>query len=113
MNSRADKFHPALRNGWLYFQPPAAILQMEFIAQFKRRTVAFDALANQTSAGQKISVTRLDFLASEIALRRADGVWIGRKNWFAYISVRDGKNKFSFGKYSLRNLRTRAISHRP
>jgi cytochrome c peroxidase len=72
----------------------AADLQVEFIPQFNGVPLAFDALSNQTSAGQKISVTRLDFLASEIALRRADGVWIGRKNWFAYISLRDGKTNF-------------------
>jgi cytochrome c peroxidase len=73
----------------------AADLRMDFIPQFNGAPLAFDALKNQTAAGQKISVSRLDFLASEIALRRADGVWIGQTNWFAYISARDGKTNFT------------------
>jgi cytochrome c peroxidase len=73
----------------------AADLRVEFVPQFNNAPLAFDALKNQTAAGQKISVTRLDFLASEIALRRADGIWIGKTNWFAYISARDGKTNFT------------------
>jgi cytochrome c peroxidase len=72
----------------------AADLQVNFAPQFNGAPLAFDALKNQTVAGQEISVTRLDFLASEIALRRADGIWIGKTNWFAYISARDGKTNF-------------------
>jgi cytochrome c peroxidase len=77
------------------FSAAAADLRVEFIPQFNGTPLAFDALKNQTAAGQKISVTRLDFLASDIALRRADGIWIGKTNWFAYISARDGKTNFS------------------
>jgi cytochrome c peroxidase len=73
----------------------AADLQVNFIPQFNRAPLGFDALKYQTAAGQKISVSRLDFLASEIALHRADGVWIGQTNWFAYVSARDGKTNFS------------------
>jgi cytochrome c peroxidase len=73
----------------------AADLRVEFIPQFNGEPLAFDALKNQTAAGQKISVSRLDFLASEIALHRADGIWIGQTNWFAYISARDGKTNFT------------------
>ena len=67
---------------------------MKFIPQFNGALLAFDTLKNQTAAGQTISVTRLDFLLSGFALRRADGVWIGQTNWFASIHVRDGKNIF-------------------
>jgi cytochrome c peroxidase len=73
----------------------AADLRVEFLPQFNGVPLAFDALKNQTAAGQKISVSRLDFLASQIALRRADGIWIGQTNWFAYISARDGKTNFT------------------
>ncbi len=73
----------------------AADLRVEFLPQFNGRPLAFDALKNQTTGGQKISVSRLDFLASNIALRRADGIWIGQTNWFAYISVRDGRTNFT------------------
>jgi cytochrome c peroxidase len=72
----------------------AADLRVDFVPQFNSAPLIFDSLANQTAAGQKISATRLDFLASEIALRRADGVWIGQKNWFGYINARDGKTNF-------------------
>jgi cytochrome c peroxidase len=73
----------------------AADLRVEFLSQFNGTSLAFDALKNQTSSGQKISVTRLDFLASGIALRRADGIWIGQTNWFAFIGARDGKTNFT------------------
>ena len=73
----------------------AADLRVDFVPQFNGVPLAFDALKNQTAAGQKISVTRLDFLASDIALRRADGIWIGKTNWFAFIGARDGKTNFT------------------
>jgi cytochrome c peroxidase len=73
----------------------AADLHVEFVPCFNGASLVFDALTNQTAAGQKISVTRLDFLVSDIALRRADGIWIGQKNWFAYISARDSKTNFT------------------
>ena len=69
-------------------------LRLEFAPQFNGRPLAFDALKNQTASGQTISVTRLDFLLSDIALRRADGIWIEQKNWFGCIGARDGKTQF-------------------
>ena len=72
----------------------ASDLNVDFISQFDGAPVAFDAIKYQTAAGQKISVTRLDFLASDIALRRDDGTWIGQTNWFAYIGTREGKTSF-------------------
>jgi cytochrome c peroxidase len=73
----------------------AVDLRVEFLPQFNGKPLVFDSLANQTGAGQKISVTRLDFLASDISLRRDDGTWIGQKNYFAFISTRDGKTNFT------------------
>jgi cytochrome c peroxidase len=73
----------------------AADLRVEFLPQFNGAPLAFDALKYQTDDGQKISVSRLDFLASEIALHRADGIWIGQKNFFAFIGARDGKTNFT------------------
>ncbi len=72
-----------------------ASLNVEIVPQFNGSPLGFDALKYQTTAGQKISVSRLDFLASEIALHRADGVWLGQTNWFAYVSARDGKTNFT------------------
>jgi hypothetical protein len=72
----------------------AADLRVDFVPQFNGTPLAFDVLKNQTAAGQKISVTRLDFLLSDISLRRDGRNWIEQKNWFAYISARDGKTNF-------------------
>jgi cytochrome c peroxidase len=77
------------------FSTAAGDLQVKFIPQFNGEPLAFDALKNQTAAGQKISITRLDFLLSGISLRRADGIWVGQTNWFASIHVRDEKNSFT------------------
>jgi cytochrome c peroxidase len=73
----------------------AADLRVDFVPQFNGTPLIFDSLTNQTAAGQMISVTRLDFLLSDIALRRADGTWIEQKNWFAFIGARDGKTNFT------------------
>ena len=72
----------------------ASVLHIDFISQFDGAPVAFDAIKYQTAAGQKISVTRLDFLTSDIAFRRDDGIWIGQTNWFAYIGTREVKTSF-------------------
>ncbi|HTA95986.1 MAG TPA: MbnP family protein, partial [Verrucomicrobiae bacterium] len=72
----------------------AADLRVDFLPQFNGAPLVFDSLANQTAAGQKISVTRLDFLLSGISLRRDDGTWIGQKDYFALIKARDGKTNF-------------------
>jgi cytochrome c peroxidase len=76
------------------FSAAAADLRVDFAPQFNGAPLTFDTLNNQTAAGQKISVTRLDFLVSEISLRRDDGTWIGQKNYFALINARDGKTNF-------------------
>lgn len=35
----------------------------------------------------KVSVTRLDYLLSEIALKKPNGAWMKSRDWYAYISV--------------------------
>jgi cytochrome c peroxidase len=73
----------------------AADLRVDFVPQFNGAPLVFDALTNQISSGQKISVTRLDFLLSDFALRRTNGTWIGKRDFFAFISARNGKNSFT------------------
>jgi cytochrome c peroxidase len=86
---------------WLFTGPylvaggATVSLEVSVTPQFNGAPVIFDVLTNRTSARQTISVTRLDFLLSDIALRRADGVWVGQKNWFAFISAREGKTNFA------------------
>jgi cytochrome c peroxidase len=72
----------------------ATDLRIEFDPEFNGAPLAFDAIKNQTAAGRKISVTRLDFLLSNCALRETNGIWIGQNNFFAFIGLRDGKNSF-------------------
>ncbi len=69
----------------------AADLRVDFAPQFNGKPLAFDTLTNQIAGGQKISVTRLDFLVSDFALRRTDGTWIEKKDFFGFIGARDGK----------------------
>jgi len=73
----------------------AADLRVDFLPEFNGSPLVFDSPANQTADGQKISVTRLDCLLSDIALRRADGTWIGKNDWFAFIGARDDKTNFT------------------
>jgi cytochrome c peroxidase len=73
----------------------AADLRVNVAPQFGGKPLVFDALTNQIASGQKISVTRLDFLLSDFALRETNGIWIGRKNYFAFIGARDGRTNFT------------------
>ena len=92
--------NPALKKTLLTLLLPAnmaaaADLRVDFLPQFNGKPLVFDSPANQTTGGRKISVTRLDFLLSDIALRRADGIWIEQKDWSGYIGARDGKTNFT------------------
>jgi cytochrome c peroxidase len=72
-----------------------ANLEAKIVPRFGGVPLVFDSVTNQTAAGQRISVTRLDFLLSDISLRRVDGSWIERTNWFAYVSGREGRTGFA------------------
>lgn len=72
-----------------------ANVEVRILPRFNHAPLVFDSVTNQTAAGQTISVTRLDFLLSDIALRRADGEWMERTNWVAYISAREGRTSFA------------------
>jgi cytochrome c peroxidase len=73
----------------------AANLQISVLPRFNHAPLVFDSLTNQTAAGQNISVTRLDFLVSDIAFHRPGGAWVAASNQFAYISARDGRTNFT------------------
>ncbi|MEY2428076.1 MAG: cytochrome c peroxidase [Verrucomicrobiota bacterium] len=70
---------------------PAHDLQVQILPQFNGAPLAFDSVTNQIAAGQLISITRLDFLLSDLALRRADGTWLTLDNWQVYLSAREGR----------------------
>jgi cytochrome c peroxidase len=66
-------------------------LRIAIDPRFGGAPLVFDALTNATVAGQRVSVTRLDFLLSRPALRRTDGTWIDDTNWFGCIKAREGR----------------------
>ena len=72
-----------------------ASLEITVLPRFNGEPLVFDSVTNQTAAGQKISVTRLDFLLSDMALHRAGGTWVALTNWFAYLSAREGRTSFT------------------
>jgi len=83
-----------------------ANLDITILPRFNNAPLVFDTITNQTTAGQRISVTRLDFLISDISLRRENGSWLGLPNRFAYISAREGRTHFT-----LENLPTGMFDH--
>ena len=70
-------------------------LQVNFVPRFNHAPLVFDSPTNLTAAGQAISVTRLDFLLSNLALHRTDGAWIGQAGWFGFINAREGRTGFA------------------
>lgn len=78
-------------------------LQIEIHPQWNAASLIFDSLTNQLANGQRISVTRLDFLLSEFSLRRTDGVWIPITNSFAYINSREARMRFTLADVRVEN----------
>ena len=72
-----------------------ASLEVKIVPHFNNAPLVFDSLTNRTAAGQTISVTRLDFLLSGIALRSVNGTWFQPTNQFAYICAREGRTSFT------------------
>lgn len=73
---------------------PTHSVQVRIVPQYNAAAVEFDTLGMADAAGQKLSVTRLDFLLSGWALRRPDGKWMEQTNLVAYVSAREGRTGF-------------------
>jgi cytochrome c peroxidase len=87
------------------FTAAAASLQLEVQPRFGSAALEFDRVGLRTLANQTISVTRLDFLISGVALRREDGDWLNILQSEAYVGGREGRTHFELndvpaGKYS-------------
>ncbi|HSH92820.1 MAG TPA: MbnP family protein [Roseimicrobium sp.] len=65
----------------------AASLTLDISHRFAGKPLILDDTNLVTAAGQSISVTRLDYLMSDIALRRTNGTWLVNSNWQAFVSV--------------------------
>src|SRR5690242_20153115 len=79
-------------------------LDVQIVPRLGGAPLAFDSITNEIPTDQRISITRLDFLLSDIALGCADGTWIFNSNLVAYISTREDRTRFHLaaipsGKY--------------
>ncbi len=63
-------------------------------ASFKFDSLSYRIATRTPGPTTTLSVSRLDFLLSNIALRRTGGGWLGLTNWFAYLSPREGRDAF-------------------
>ncbi len=73
---------------------PAASLDVTVAPHFQNVPIEFDRLAFTNPSGVSLSVTRLDLLLSDLALRRTGGVWLERSNWQAFLSLGAGRASF-------------------
>lgn len=69
-------------------------LEVQIEPRFDDKPVPFDDVSLVMAGAQTVSVTRLDFLISEVQLRTEAGVWVGWTNGFAFISGRAGRTSF-------------------
>src|SRR5688572_33331616 len=81
----------------------AATPRVNIAPRFAGEPLAFDVITNLTAARQQISVTRLDFLISNFALRRTDGTWMSLTNWAEFISGREGRTSFELNNVPVAN----------
>jgi cytochrome c peroxidase len=64
-----------------------ASLRLEIAPRYNGLPLVFDQPTQTNGAGQAFSVTRLDFLLSDFALRRTDGTWLQSSNWQACLNL--------------------------
>jgi len=62
--------------------------------RFRGEPLVFDQMRCTNSTGQALAVTRLDLLLSGVAVRRANGSWLEKQHWFAFINAREGRTNF-------------------
>lgn len=70
-------------------------LDVEVRPTFGTKPLAFDTLALETSAGQRVSLTRCDLILSKAELMAADGNWLSADSWSAFVSLREGRTRFA------------------
>jgi cytochrome c peroxidase len=70
----------------------AATLQIQVVPEVAGENLQPASLRYQTSSGERFSITRVSWLASEFALQRDDGSWLELSNsaaWFDFDQNRD------------------------
>ncbi len=84
---------------------PVCRLDVEVLPRFYGAPLVFDSVSLTTAQKQTVSVTRCDFLLSELALQREDGSWTGPPGWAEYLSLREGRTAFSLGSVPAANYK--------
>ena len=69
-------------------------LQFTVAPVYRAAPLTLNELSLTNAAGQEYSVTRLDFLVSEVGLRGTNGEWIVKTNQQAYINIVEGRRHF-------------------
>ena len=73
----------------------AADVRVDVVPMFKQEPLGFDSLGYISDTQQRLSVTRLDMLLSEIEVKKADGEWLTQRDWVAYLSLRENRTGFT------------------
>ena len=73
----------------------AADLRVDVVPKFRKEALNFDSLGYTSALQQRLSVTRLDFLLSEIEIKPRTGDWLTQKHWVAYLSLRENRTGFT------------------
>lgn len=74
-----------------------AEFQLEITPVYDGQPLGTEGLELKTGAGEPISLSRLDFLISQLALRRASGEWVEAEDWQAFVSHSKGRTLASLG----------------
>jgi cytochrome c peroxidase len=77
---------------------PRHQLEVRIVPRFDGAPLKFDSLVNATAAGQKTSVSRLDFFLSELSVLNDTGSWIPLSERVAYIGVQQHRTAFQAGR---------------
>ncbi len=65
----------------------AQVMRLEIEPVWQEQTLSAGQPMNESG----LRVSRLDFLLSKLALKRADGSWLESRDWFAFYSLSKGK----------------------
>lgn len=71
---------------------PTRDIAIEISPTWGPQALLLTAEQGTDSAGAAVTVSRLDFLISRVALRREDGTWLESKDWFACVRCDQGKH---------------------
>src|SRR4051794_26577222 len=70
-------------------------LDVVLTATLNQAPVRFDQMAYTNGHGQALSVSRLDLLLSEFAVRSPNGIWLQQTNWQAWLALNSGRSQFT------------------